>query len=294
MNELPFDELPISRRYRSARRAPLAGGGRVLSALIALSLTFVSAAGCGDDGGGADARSIPESDFAAEYAKVLCDGLAGCCSAASVPLNYATCMREMTEEGDHVVHRSTTTASYNGVRAVECIDHVKATIAACVTSSDIKQALTLACRFVQTGTTVPGGSCMVDQDCAFSGEGIPRCYAIGSSSLHCVMDTPGRLGDGCGPSPPDPSAPTVTHQFCGEGLVCGMNAKCEAPTPAGETCQNSPQCGTSSFCDVTTRTCQPRVPLGSECVFDFQCTSDTCHNKVCAIGEPVAEQLCFQ
>ena len=184
--------------------------------------TIVFAASCGDGGSSAPSPSDAappdagvESDFVFAYATTICDGAARCCAALAVPLNRDTCMREISREAQGVLAPQATTATFEAAHAADCIAHVRATIDGCVTSSAIQQANRLACRFVKVGSTEPGASCKVDQDCAPSSDGMPRCYAP-----RCVTDTLGQLGQACGGSPPDPSEPNITHQFCAEGVYC--------------------------------------------------------------------------
>ena len=260
--------------------------------------TIVFAASCGDGGSSAPSPSDAappdagvESDFIFAYATTVCDGAARCCAALAVPLNRDTCMREISREAQGILAPKATTSTFDAAHAADCIAHMRAAIDACVTSSAIQQANSFACRFVKVGSTEPGGSCTVDQDCAPSSEGMPRCYAF-DTGRRCVIDTLGQQGQACGPLLPGPSEPNISHSFCAEGLYCA--GSCKPVTPVGGDCTTDFPCGTKRYCESTTNTCQPQLDIGSPCTAEIQCQSSSCRGQTCVLGESIAKSVCFQ
>ena len=249
--------------------------------------------------------TVAEGDFVSVYVQAFCDGLEGCCTAASTTFNRAACRTEMTSKAeDHIKVRSSSSV-YDGKRASQCIEEIGSLMKGCLTSSFVMNAFSAACNSVRVGTLPTGASCTANDECAPSEQGPGRCVVPTSTLVgECIVDRPGSSGDHCvGSSPQDPNIPaTQYHADCGDGLYCDPNDLCVPRFAEGAVCMANPNCGETLWCRPSElgapqplmSHCSPKEGLGSRCSFPQQCTSGSCYQQQCVEGEPVAPLACFQ
>jgi hypothetical protein len=255
---------------------------------------------CGDDVS-PPAALIAESDFVAVYSRAACDALQNCCAGASVEFSPSACMTALTEAAQRLLVVYDPVTVYDGRRALDCVEKTRNVLSQCV-SPFPRAALYRSCEPLRVGTLPIGAKCKASE-CAPSKDGPVRCISTTTddTDTECVLDRPGMFGEPC-VGDHISMTPTADHHLsCLEGLVCDETNHCAAPLPDGAECKIM-GCSPGSWC-AGSRTwpnplpksfCKPKAALGAACVDSSDCMSQSCYENKCAVGEPLAPELCFR
>jgi hypothetical protein len=263
---------------------------RRTAARAALSLAIVITA-CGDDGDDGDkpvAGPAAPADFCAAYAAAVCEGTGPCDCVDDFegPCDVkvrASCERGLASRLGGIVLGS---IAYVPEAATACVEGVRVHASTC--GAPTEAARPLLCAEILRDTAALGESCSqigLGMRCAL-GAGFCHpetrlCTALVADgpclgTIACV-DTHMCEGGTCLPRL-DSGDACVNDARCAAGLVCGEDAVCGAPGPAGTTCQRSEQCGAGLACIAGA--CAAAAPIGAECRLD-ECGGEA----YCEVGD---------
>jgi hypothetical protein len=122
------------------------------------------------------------------------------------------------------------------------------------------------CMLAFEGTTAGGGTCHSDFECLTGTSCNGECSPW--DLVDCCAGT-------CGPTAPTTTQPTAT---AGDGESCAAS---------GTVCENL-----TSYCDMTTGTCQPQLAVGAKCSYDPSCIGyAACNGGIC-VKRPSLGESC--
>jgi hypothetical protein len=275
------------------------------------------------DGGHTDGSSAvgtgPLADFEASYIQAFCQYVTRCGLSPSVEACHKTYFDSSLIDLDQLQREiDEGLVTYDATAATACFS-VIANASCTVDSLSSTSSAAPSCAGVVKGTIASGGACVSDEQCATGLCKQPSCggscclgvcavkAAAGggcTQSSECVADATcnydGSLTGTCKPRAPRGEA-CKYNSDCQSGLTCDSTgsktcveliADGHPCTPGGASCAEL-----SSYCDGTSKTCQPRAKLGAACVSDATslhgsgCVSYAqCKNGVCVaiptVGEP--------
>ena len=222
-------------------------------------------------------------------------------------------------------------ATINQDKVNECIAALEALRDSAASACLIPKQITVgvpACDALYNGTIPQDGTCTVTAECqpgltCQPGSG-QECGGTCKPSSECFGGCPtGQYCDASNGSCKQTKANGEACQSpleCGEGLLCGLNMRCEVPGPSMVPTQGSPcelqsfippPCSAGLVCtnyvpnnetSMLIGTCSPPGSMGAGCLLDFECASDlrcitdgespqgTC-GPLAAIGQPCDDDL---
>ncbi len=290
--------------------------------LMAAALLFSAcsddpASGSASPDGGAINSGSPISS-SSEFISKLCAEFSGCCKAAGLPTDGASCRA--------VYSAFSPKSGYDGKAAGNCIAQLKkAGDTICGLEFDtVAPSCNLA--YASPGTKKPGETCSDNDDCAPSPMGKVECatQSTGGETIQkCQVTLRGKLGsDPCVGSvegnltwnrQPEGDIPAVGYlcyrsdaltcssdtntcvallkvgesckgfafeERCVDGAFCDGAAQCAMKGGLRAPCRNDEECIDTHYCGVD-ETCAARSKTGAACTEDSQCLSDSCVNRAC-------------
>ena len=269
--------------------------------------------------------SVPLEQFPGQFSDVLCDTIAPCCTAASIPYDSATCKRNASAFFKAYADSSSVPGTtYDASAAAGCLDAFKAALQSCNKFTD--DTTGAACSHLFVGSVPLGGACQNQTDCA-SGNCLPD--ANGQATV-CVAGSDGphaQAGAACNgecvtsngstdcsgsASTGDPGASGICYAsdglFCSsqtgvcttfaqlgqacepQGCVAGAfcaGGMCVVQRDSGSCSDAQDACSAKSYCDFTTNQCLPRKADGAACDESSDCLSDECTDSSSVPGASV-------
>lgn len=224
------------------------------------------------------AAPVPLDQFCTTYANEICDTLAPCCKAASLPTDTAKCKANLvamcqTSVGKMQARGDTYDAKQGGV----CIAAFGAEIDNCKEKPRTDPAYDAAehsCDGVFKGTVAVGGSCDTSNDCAQPASGSDKVHCVFSSSSGgpapttgvCTLEHLAAAGEACGST-----STGGGYVSCSTGLTCKYDSSgkgtCTAPGAKGAACDFATDCQTGLACSPDTHQCSDPAPIGGKCTY---------------------------
>jgi hypothetical protein len=264
------------------------------------------------------APPVPLTDFPAQFAAALCDGVGPCCIAANVPYTASLCQSNALLSASNLLSESSSpNQAYNSVGAGCCLSAVKQELAACQNFDNVVEA---ACQGIFVGTLLAGSACMRSADCAPPGYckialGAPdggTCSNDGGSN-----EPEGKVGDPCVGDcmasggaiectiAPSASGTTVTGSYCfqADGLYCAsgpkvctqfglLGAACSFGTcSAGEYCNGAGTCAAQTDSGPCTDGGSDACSSQSYCLAG-QCSAKKPDGAACLATEECSGNIC--
>jgi hypothetical protein len=239
---------------------------------LALLMTLSALAACSK----ADDAPMTEDQFCEEYAKRECEAVAPLCTfavSACTPTRISQCHARIT------VWRTATGGSrpFRAENAEVCLDKVKSVYASVPISGAVLHTLQETCARVFQGTTKVSLPCSVDLDCDGNLICDPKVKV-------CADKKPVAAGSFCG----NPGEVCGAGEWCKAGAAGGV-LQCAKRQAAGQACSTADPCVESLRC---TGTCVERVPSGSTCLQDDDCSTGYCspYLQKCGAGLNFADE----
>ena len=258
--------------------------------------------------------SLPEADFAAAYARAVCDSVRDCCAQSAIPYDRAACLH--ATHLDYAESVSDQIGTYDPDAAGRCVAAAAAVAGTCsATSAEVDQFL-LRCFNVFHGGRQPGENCLARHDCAGAGDAAGVCFhercalskfnvaigdacqsALGQSvplhigacwnrpDLFCdfgsgTCQPRGALDAACGTWPNE----CLPGSFCDRGTC--------AAQPAGYQCKGNDDCSEDAWCDQTEH-CAPVKRIGESCLYGGgECGANNCDGNKCVAGFLTSAATC--
>lgn len=234
--------------------------------------------GAGSNGGGGSSGQLgPETaaEFIDQYVAAHCAMTSYCCSENSRQYDAEGCQ----QRGLAVYSSRLTDASYDRATAQACLDLLAQARAydeahcPSDSGSPFNTAESNPCSALikygdgLSGTSMVGGPCLEQSDCAPSNKGEVTCQVWYDASNNepekkgiCQLTRPGAVGEG----PCVDSIPPVAELVSCVGSTCDSNKNaCVASQTGG--CSSSSECGSSMRC--LSGTCAPLAAEGEQCVW---------------------------
>jgi len=280
-----------------------------------LALVCAMSGGC-KSGTGDDAGPISQDQLPSELAKVICDSIGSCCSAAHYTFDSTNCSGSQAAElKGRLGLPAPAAVQYDAQAAGDCVAQLKTSIHCgnVETANDIA-----ACGRILVGTLAVGQPCTGQNECKDpgycnlqltpTGEEQGTCMAPGSDNS--VTLTRGGTGAACSVScasevdcqsfiPPslpggDPNQPPANQVACyrSDGLYCGGMGTCQSLGAIGADCTALDGCKDGLFCDRNSSRCTAPHPNGASCSDDSECQSRSCSQdtNTCASSSVTAMQ----
>jgi len=253
--------------------------------------------GCGDTSDG-----IPIDQLSTDLAAAVCDNIGGCCEAAAIPFDLASCKAKARAVLDpEVAEELTRNVSYDAVAAEHCLGVYGQVVRSC----DLLDHRTEeACRYVFVGQLPTGAVCSRGEECAPTAGGTPYCkFGDDPEQGLCAVRVPamkvarphGKSGDLCGfgcdsggncsgSAPASVNTDITTGCYVSDGLYCGGSGfTCQPLVANGQPCLQYDACQTGSFCGAGV--CEPKLADGAACTGSSECNSESClFNPQSAVG----------
>ncbi len=246
----------------STRWSGLGSCGLLLVALVA---------GCG---GGSGAAPVPFATLANQLADAWCDNIGGCCQAASIAFNVASCKQAvlatlnpgLAQENNQNIH-------YDSAAAGRCVAAYGSTAQSCKDDGSVDTA----CQGVFSGVLPAGAACTISDECASPTNADAYCAGGDSTNASaqgvCTVETfagvHGKLGQACQGS-------------------CGADGDCTSNGQAGTVpVTMTTSCFTADGlqCDAATQTCQALIVLGRACSGEDCVAGAVCINGACSMPQ---------
>jgi len=285
-------------------------------AWFGLALVCALSGGC--KSGTDDAGPISQDQLPTELAKVVCDSLGSCCSAAQHTFDSTNCGGSQAAELKLELHLPASAAvQYDAQAAGDCVAQLKTRIHCGNTAAADEIP---ACGRILVGTLAVGQPCAGPNECKEpgycnsqftpTGEEQGTCMAPGSGSDNSVTLTRGGTGAACSVScfsdvdcqafgPPifqggDPNQQPANQVACyrSDGLYCGGMGTCQSLGGIGADCTALDGCKDGLFCDGNSSRCTAPHPNGASCSNNSECQSQSCSQdtNTCASSSVTAMQ----
>jgi hypothetical protein len=256
------------------------GSGAVLLALwVPACGGTTTGPGPGTDPGtsAGSAGPISIAQLADQLANAFCDNIGGCCQAAAIAFDLASCKANiLSTVSQGLAREMSPNIRYDANAAGACVAAYASGVKSCKPSNSIDTA----CSRVFVGSLPAGAPCSLDDECARPTGGTAFCdggdSTNGGPSGTCsaasasATSAHGKLGESCAASCPSGDTCTVTSAGGGTGT----------PSPAMSVCYSDD----GLYCSVDT-TCQPLIAVGQPCSFDGCVNGAFCGAGVCTAGK---------
>lgn len=224
------------------------------------TLLGILVAACSSSSG----TSIPYSDFDRAMQQARCERDARC----GVFPDEEACLRYARIRPDHSLDAAVDAkvVRYDGERAQQCVEATAKQ--SCNRNAIDARVEPAACAATLTGTIAGGASCSFDIECESRTCELPtECPETGCCEGTC---RPAQAAGGAGVACAKPTD-------CADGLVCGIDGECRAPSGETELCRNDAQCADGLGCVGATPLmagrCRPLAGAGQPCPY-LRCADD--------------------
>ena len=199
-----------------------------------LVLGLVAACGGSDTGSGNTATGgVTMEELPGKYAAAFCDVFATCAGDLyGIFRPGEDCLKNMNVSVDEALATLPNSVDagrvkYHAEKVQKCLDEIAG--GDCDTLSQRSPA---SCKAAVEGTVAVGGDCMLDVECS----GANYCQLGGTCPGKCAPYE--QAGGAC-----------LGTDNCADGLKCGSNGHCVAPSQKGEACkQDEPECADGLLC----------------------------------------------
>jgi hypothetical protein len=213
--------------------------------------------------------SVPLAQFPSLFSAALCDTIAPCCTAASVPYDSATCKRTATLFFQQYVDESSgPSTTYDAAAAGTCVDALKTALQSCSKFTD--ETTGAACSHIFVGSVPVSGACKADSECASGSCAFDQTDPTGQAGV-CV------------------AAPGGTHAKAGAAcngdcVISNGSTDCSSSGNAGDSPGASGSCYASDglFCSSLTKVCTALAPVGAACEPQGCVAGAFCNGGTCA------------
>ena len=223
---------------------------------------------------------------------VYCEALSKCCPMIDLPFDASSCARNALIAMQRAYATSASTVAYNAGAVQACLAAERHMLGACIWEAAASVSAAEACAAVFVGLLPTGSACQVAQECAPVNGARVDCRWTTANDGHgtCVVisETPAaphaKLGEACLNTCMFDSCDAVTvsdtstvsaYCYLQEGLFCGQQGVCQASVEDGAAC-GADQCKLVSYCSFFDSICEPKIPDGGSCNFNYECSSFSC------------------
>ena len=287
---------------RSIQRWVGLGSGALLFAVLVQ--------GCG--GSSTDSSVVPFDQLPDQFASAICDNIGGCCQAASISFDLATCKanaKAFIQQG-LVAQVNANALRYDANAAEACLTAFADEVKSC---RDDHHASDEVCNRAFAGAVPIGGACTTGNECAAPPVGSAQCafdstVTQGKCELSSVA-TPGahgKLGQACIGSCDAGgdcsggfagSGETVSAIcYVDDGLYCAGSI-CQPLNDLGKPCAAFEGCVAGAYCGDA-NTCVAQKPDGAKCALRGECASGRCKQPadgttgVCSVDAIASTSTC--
>lgn len=244
---------------------------RFANLVAAVSVCALGVLGGGCSGSDDGVTPVTLDKYPQEFANALCDTVAPCCKAASVPYVESTCKSAASDQWAQVIAQSSAAhTTYDPDAAGRCIAAIKKVLASCTETPGDGTAV---CDKVFLGTIAVGGACTTSKDCV--------------SPAICARDfnNPSLNAAGVCAAPPSSAAHAHEGEACSGNCFTLSNSssvECENfGTSGGPTVAGSCYVSDGLFCNDT-QTCAKFAKIGETCSTGGCVDGAYCNAGVCA------------
>ena len=292
----------------------------------------VSAAG----NGGGRAAPVAEKDYVAAYVAAVCGSLPACCARFGYPFAESGCASGATSEASGLMGMiDPTTQAYDPNAAGDCLAGLSALLKHCQVEG-FGNPFPASCKRILVGKVGLGGPCTGDGQCApaptsqvlcqaeSSAIGsLSKCIAVpftplGTSGAPCSLTCTEGLTSSC--SGTGVTSAELASCFTNDGLYCTAANTCGSLPAVGEACtkfcaagsycnagvcvsqqsigpcSSDDACTSTTYCDVATKQCSPRLTDGTSCTLTKspQCLSGACNHGACSVRTFASTPACSE
>lgn len=244
--------------------------------------------GCSSSDG---AAPVPLEKLPQEFASALCESIAPCCMADSIPYTATTCKSTVTGTLTEFVTRNTG-AKYDAQAAGNCLSKLKSDLDRCVGFDDVSDCEGIFVKNFAIGERCTSSSDCASHHCEFGVDAASSLCAApladnkqhGRAGEACLGDC-STLDDGLLSCGGFSSEGATAYCYESEGLYCDFQTSvCKARAALGASCTDT-ACVAGTYCDPTTLVCSEPHDSGT-CYFTSS-TQNGCSAKSYCSGAGV-------